>query len=81
MNEPDKIKLVQLLTEHGKTLFAGGDPDVVGAALADLLAIWITSHHAENRNATSLMRARLMRFHIKSVRQLVALYSRKEITP
>lgn len=73
-----EIDRVGQLVEHGRTLFAGEEPEVVGAALADLLAIWITSHRSDTINHTSHLRAALLRFHFKGVRQLIAFYSRKE---
>lgn len=74
----EQIDRVHLLTEHGKALFAGEQPEVVGAALADLLAIWLTSHHADNPKRTQGLRKQMLAFHLKGVLRLLDFYSRKE---
>jgi adenine deaminase len=70
MNQPD-IQTIISLVEDIKPLLAGHAPVVQGAALAELLAIWIGGHHASA--STVDMRNKLLEAHILTVRALVAL--------
>lgn len=55
-----------------KPLLAGEPAEVQGAALADLLAIWLAGHQVEgNAEATRTLRAELLAHHCSIVRQLV----------
>jgi hypothetical protein len=47
-------------------ILAGHHPGIQGAALADLLAIWLAGHPPEVREG-------LLTFHIAQVRQLIAV--------
>ena len=61
---------VDRLVDKVKPLLAGYHPAVQGAALADLLAIWLCSHHADT--GAERLREHLLKMHIKTVRELVA---------
>lgn len=54
-------RLVAKLKPH----IAGCDPSVQGAALAELLAIFLAGHHPE-------LRGEILRMHIEAVRGLIA---------
>lgn len=49
-------------------LFAGRDPEVVGAVLADLLAMLLAGHVGEDAAA---LREQLLEVHIAAVRRLI----------
>lgn len=57
------------LVEKIRPLLAGHDPRIQGAALADLLAIWLAGHVI----ATPEDRDALLALHIEYVRQLVPI--------
>jgi hemerythrin len=62
------------LVERVRPLFAGQDPAVVGAALADLTAIWLASHVVRgDPKETDALRGRLMLAHMQAVRALTAI--------
>jgi hypothetical protein len=66
------VALVTSIADRIKPLLAGQSPDVQGAVLADLLAIWLAGHHVEgDENATRTLRAELLADHCFAVRQLV----------
>lgn len=59
---------------RARPAFAGCEPEVVGAALADLTAMWLASHVIPGDPAeTDRMRGRLMLMHGQKVRALTAL--------
>ena len=62
------VELVEVMRPH----LAGKSPQVQGAVLADLLAIWLAGHHvADDADATRKMRAEMLALHCQAVRQLV----------
>jgi hypothetical protein len=67
--DADKIEwLVQAI----RPILAGNPPQIVGAALADLLAIWLASHvYPGDDVATTCARERLLDAHIELVRKLI----------
>lgn len=55
-------------------LLAGQPAAVQGFVLADLLATWLVGHVIpEDAPATDLLRERLIKIHIKTVRKIVPL--------
>jgi hypothetical protein len=53
-------------------LLAGKPAGLLGAALADLLAIWLAGHHvAGDEKATRTLRAELLAMHLLAVDSLV----------
>jgi hypothetical protein len=65
---------VVAIVERIRPLLAGHSPDVQGAALADLLGLWLAGHHvAGNRRATWAMRDELLDEHCIAVRELTSL--------
>jgi hypothetical protein len=62
---------------HIWPLLAGQAPEVQGAALADLLAIWLAGHHvAGDEDATRSLRAELLAMHCAAVRTLTSINAR-----
>jgi hypothetical protein len=60
------------LAEQIKPLLAGHRPDIQGAALAELLAIWLAGHRVLNDPAEQArLREELLATHIAAVRELV----------
>jgi hypothetical protein len=63
---------VMRLVEEIKPLLAGKSAFVQGAALADLLAIFLAGHIAPgNQAATNQLREDILTMHIEKVRELV----------
>jgi hypothetical protein len=68
---------VVALVDRLKPLLAGRSPAIQGAALADLLAIWLAGHHLEgDADATRKMREELLTFHIGQVRETITINER-----
>jgi hypothetical protein len=62
------------LVERVRPLFACQPPEAVGAALADLTAIWLASHVVRGDPAeTDALRGRLMFEQTQAVRALTAI--------
>jgi hypothetical protein len=69
-----QISNVAAIIAQIRPLLAGRAPEVNGAVLADLLAIWLAGHHvAGDANATRMMRAKLLAFHCSQVRELTSI--------
>lgn len=64
--------VIDLLDRIGPLLH-GHHPDVQGAVLADLLAMWLAGHFVERGGAqqTERYREELLQFHIEAVRKLI----------
>jgi hypothetical protein len=58
--------VVENIVEQIKPLLAGQEPNVQGAVLADLLAMWLAGHAPQ-------MREELFAFHVEQVRELVGV--------
>jgi len=57
-----------------KKILAGRAPEVQGAILADLLAIWLAGHHiAGDSPATRALRNDLLAMHLAGVEELVTI--------
>jgi hypothetical protein len=55
-------------------MLAGRPPQVQGAALADLLATWITGHIIPGKpSETEALREQIMEMHVEMVRELVSV--------
>lgn len=76
MPVPPDTRLVAELVERARPIFAGQPPEVVGAALADLTAIWLASHVVEGSwTETDALRGDLMLMQVRAVRRLTAVNS------
>jgi hypothetical protein len=71
---------VEALVTAVRPLFAGKPPEVQGAALADLLALWIAGHVAHDP-ADKAFREELLELHLKTVRALIPINYRTHIEP
>jgi hypothetical protein len=68
----DQASDIAKLVERIKPILAGHPPEVQGGALADLLAIWLASHHiAGDSAATRGLRAEILAAHLVGVEMLV----------
>jgi hypothetical protein len=69
-----QISEVVAIIAQIRPLLAGHVPEVQGAVLADLLAIWLAGHHvAGDEDATRKMRAELLAMHCTKVRELTSI--------
>lgn len=65
---------VEELVERVRPLLAGVPPEIVGAALADLTAIWLAGHYVEGDAVkTDRVRGALMLEQWRAVRRLTAV--------
>jgi hypothetical protein len=63
-------------------LFAGKPLNVQGAALANLLALWLAGHvMADDPKATETMRNVLLDLHVGAVRELTTIFYREHVEP
>jgi len=77
-----RVKAVYELVNKCYPLLHGQPPEVVGAALADLLAIWLAGHVVlGDEKATEAARERRLAEHIISVRGLIPIEYKKRIEP
>lgn len=77
----DQLEEVHDVVEEASEVFAGRKPDIVSAALADLLALLIVGHiHEDGIHKTRRLRARLLHSHIQTVHKLIDYYSRRDDT-
>ena len=68
------VKEVMALVERVRPLFAGRAPDVQGAALAELLAVWLAGHVVPgDPEGTERARSELLQQHLFTVRELVPI--------
>ncbi len=72
MSQADEV---MALVKLARPLFAGKRPEVQGAALADLVAIWVAGHIDQRGDdaLTKRVRDKLLKMHIATVRELVPL--------
>jgi hypothetical protein len=72
--------LVKAVSPH----FAGKSAPVQGAALADLLALWLAGHvdrdDPAGKNST-LVREKMLELHLRAVRALIPINYRAHIEP
>jgi hypothetical protein len=60
-----------------RPLLAGHSPEVQGAVIADLTAIWLAGHHvAGDEDATRKMRDALLVYHCAEILKLTRLNAR-----
>jgi hypothetical protein len=68
----DDAQTIQKLFDHVRPQFGGYKPQVVGAALADLTALWLAGHYvADDPEATRGLRGDLLRLHITMIKQMI----------
>jgi hypothetical protein len=65
-----------------KPVLHGRPPEMIGAILADLLAIWLAGYHVEDdADATRSLRAELLAMHCRTVGALVPINAKSMGTP
>jgi hypothetical protein len=70
----DDLGLVDQLITRIKPILAGHSPDIQGAVLADLLAIWLAGHiDPDSPRETRKIRDSLLHNHLDAVRTLVPI--------
>lgn len=77
-----QAKIADELAAKIHALLAGHSPEVQGAAIADLCAIWLSGHvllgnRAEVKTATARMRRALFEAHCAAIWDLVDHYDQK----
>lgn len=71
-------RLIQALVDKWKPLLAGQPSQIQGAALADMLAIWVTGHRIlENNAATRKLWDELLEAHLDQVRKFIDFYAQR----
>jgi hypothetical protein len=68
-----RTRTIELLSMKIRPLLAGLSPEVQGGVLADLVSVFIVSHHPELREA-------MLEMHVDLVRELIPA-SEKELFP
>jgi hypothetical protein len=61
---------VEAVVEQIRAILSGKPPELQGAALADLLAIFLAGHHPK-------LRDEILRLHIETVRNLIPINERE----
>jgi hypothetical protein len=74
MTTTARMAEVIALVDKIRPVLAGRAPEVQGAVLADLLAMWLAGHHtAGDEDATRRLRADLLAHHCAAVRALTGV--------
>ena len=82
MNAHEKALEVAELVRQIRPLLLGKDPDVQGAALADLLAMWLAGHVMRgDPKMTKKLREMMLKAHIVAVRGLIPLNYKIHVEP
>jgi hypothetical protein len=77
-SNPDVLEAIGLV-ERIRPIFAGRRPEIIGAALADLLAMLLVAHSVPgDATATAEIREELLQVHLEQMRPLIAI-NEKEI--
>lgn len=63
-----QVELIDRIVEEIKPVLAGHNPAIQGAALAELLAIWVLGHRRETPARTEALREELIAHQIHFVR-------------
>lgn len=72
---------VDRLFQRARRIFAGKPPDITGAVLAELVALWIASHVTDEKAWTNEVRDRLLQVHVDIVRDLIPVMFEHAIKP
>ena len=82
MSAHEQATEVMALVHAIRPLLAGRSPEVQGAVLADLLAMWLAGHvMLGDPKATKRMRDETLEVHLKGVRALIDLNYKMSIEP
>jgi hypothetical protein len=72
---------VEALVAAVSPMFVGQPPEVQGAALADLLAMWLAGHVAPDPKTTRQFHEEMLKMHIRAVRRLIPINYAQKIEP
>jgi hypothetical protein len=73
------VEAIVALVERIRPLLAGRNPDIVGAALADLLATWLACFRVPgDPKATTEAREHMLQMHIECMRPLIAINEKEQ---
>jgi hypothetical protein len=74
MTQPDaRTREITRAVDRIRPILGHRPPEIQGAILADLLAMWLAGHVAEDADTTRTLRADLLAMHCTAVRQLTEL--------
>jgi hypothetical protein len=76
--DPDDV---EALVDAVSPLFVGKPPEVQGAALADLLALWLAGHVTPDPGTTRQVQEQVLEMHLKAVRLLIPINFAQKIEP
>jgi hypothetical protein len=68
-----ELMIVDALVDAIRPVFAGREPELISAVLADLLATLIAGHSYGDRKRTDELREEILRMHIEHVRKLIPI--------
>lgn len=71
------LQEVGRLVEAIRPILAGKPAPITGAALADLLAIWLAGHFAGGDDENATVREELLTNHVRVVRKLIPVNERE----
>jgi hemerythrin len=78
----DNLKAVDELVDAARELFAGKAPEVQGAALADLTAMWLAGHVIRGDDkATKRLHEEMLKQHLKAMRALIPVNYEMTVKP
>jgi hypothetical protein len=78
----DEADQVHDLVEAVSPFFVGKPTQVQGAALADLLAIWLAGHvNPDDPSKSARIREEMLELHLKAVRALIPINYATHIEP
>jgi len=82
MSDEEDADEVMALVKAVRPLFAGKPVHVQGAALADLLAMWLAGHVLlGDPKETKRMREHMLRLHVTGVRALIDINYKLRVEP
>lgn len=75
---PDEMLVVRKAVEKIAPILAGLPGPIQGAALADLLSMWLAGHTIANSAAmTDRLREEILQMHMEAVRELVPVSAKQ----
>ena len=79
---PADLDAVLALVEAVKPFFEGKPPEVQGAALAEMLSVWLAGHvNQDNPDKSDRVRKAVLELHLKAVWRLVPINYEMVIKP
>jgi hypothetical protein len=69
------------LTQQIREMLAGKPPEVTGAILADLLAMYLAGHIGDGDETTEGLRELMLQVHVEAVRKLIPVNYKLYVEP